>query len=30
VVRLGMMTAVALALAAWRLGRLRLAGPSGE
>jgi ABC-2 type transport system permease protein len=30
VVRLGMMTAVALALAAWRLGRLRLTGPSGE
>jgi hypothetical protein len=30
VVRLAMIAAVALALAAWRLGRLRLTGPSGD
>jgi hypothetical protein len=30
VARLGVITAVALALAAWRLGRLRLTGPSGD
>jgi hypothetical protein len=30
VVRLGVMAVVALALAGWRLGRLRLSGPSGE
>ncbi|MGH9036563.1 MAG: hypothetical protein ACRD0O_12445, partial [Acidimicrobiia bacterium] len=30
VVRLALLTAVALALATWRLRRLRLAGPSGD